>query len=308
MLKQICFEVTERLEGLTVGHALRQCGVSLTRIRSLKRIQGGITLDGQPVYTDRRVVVGQTLAIALPQDARTACPTGRVVDAPYQDDQVMVLDKPPFMTVHPVKEYRTDTLANAFAALLERKGQSAAFRPLNRLDRNTSGLVVAAMNPFAAAKLAGKVEKEYLAIVHGRLAGRGRIDAPLRRREGCGISREVGSGGQRAVTHWESLAVSATHSMLRLRLETGRTHQIRVHMKHMGFPLEGDTMYDDRPQTMERQALHCSRAWFEHPLSGERVEVLSPMPPDMQEFALLQGWNLSDIERHENQNEKDRKL
>ncbi len=291
-LKQIHFAVDKEQDGCTVGQALRLAGVSLTRVRSLKRVEGGITLDGRPVYTNCIVRSGQTLTIAMPEDTRPASPGGPAVDALYWDEQLMVLDKPPFMTVHPVKDYRANTLANAFAALLAQRGQTAAFRPLNRLDRNTSGLVAAAMNPFAAAKLSGRVEKEYTAIVHGRLTGKGTIHAPLRRREGYGISREVGPGGQPAVTHWESLAVSASHSLLRVRIETGRTHQIRAHMRHMGFPLEGDTMYAEGAQTLQRQALHCGRLWLRHPLTGERVEVRSPLPDDMRDFALVQGWSL----------------
>ncbi len=289
-MKPILFQVTGEQEGRTVGQVLRACGVSMTRVRSLKRIEGGITLDGEAVYTNHPVRAGQTIAITMPEDERPALPSHWKVNVPYRDDQVIVLDKPAGMTVHPVREYRTDTLANAFAAILAEKGEAAAFRPLNRLDRNTSGLVAAAMNPFAAAKLSGRVHKEYLAVVHGRLSGRGCIDAPIRRREGFGISREVGQGGQRAVTHWESLAVSPTHSLLRLWLETGRTHQIRVHMRYLGFPLEGDTMYGGEKQTMGRHALHCFRLWFEHPLSGERVEAQSPLPEDMMRFVQDQGW------------------
>lgn len=289
-MEPILFRVPIEQEGRTVGQVLRWCGVSMTRLRSLKRIHNGIMLDGQAVYTNHLVHAGQTIAIAMPEDERPALPSHWKVNVAYQDDQMIVLDKPAGMTVHPVREYRTDTLANAFAAILAEKGLAATFRPLNRLDRNTSGLVAAAMNPFAAAKLSGKVNKEYLAVVHGRLLGRGCIDAPIRRREGFGISREVGQGGQKAVTHWESLAHSTTHSLLRLWLETGRTHQIRVHMRYLGFPLEGDTMYGGENQTMQRHALHCYRLWFEHPLSGERVETQSPLPEDMMRFVQDQGW------------------
>lgn len=288
--KQISFLVSQEQEGRTVGQVLRSCGVSMTRVRSLKRVEGGITLDGRAVFTNCPVRTGQTIAIALPEDTRPAVATPLPVAVLYHDDQIMVLDKPAGMTVHPVREYRSNTLANAFAAVLAEVGQAAAFRPLNRLDRNTSGLVAAALNPFAAAKLSGQIHKEYLAIVHGRLTGRGCIDAPIRRREGFGISREVGRGGQRAVTHWECLENSETHSLLRLWLETGRTHQIRVHMRYLGFPLEGDAMYGDREQSMQRHALHCCRLWFEHPLSGERVEAESPLPQDMLCFAQSRGW------------------
>ncbi len=288
-MRKVCFEITEEMKGWTVGKALRVCGVSLGRVRSLKRVDGGITLDGEPVYTNRTVRPGQTLAIAMPEDERVAQPVGEEVPVRYQDDAIMVLDKPPFMTVHPVKQYRTDTLANAFACTLARQGRSAAFRPINRLDRNTSGLVLAALDPFAAAKLTGKVEKEYWAILRGRLTGKGCVNAPLRRREGFGISREVGPGGQPAVTHWESLAVSGTHSLIRLRLETGRTHQIRAHMSYLGFPLEGDTMYGQGEQLLARQALHCHRMWLNHPITGEPLEIESPLPEDLFAFAKEQN-------------------
>lgn len=291
LLKRIGFTVTPEFDGRPVGQILRGCGVSMTRVRSLKRVPGGITLDGQPVHTNQTAHMGQIVEISIPEDDRPAEPSDTITAAiVYQDEQIMILNKPPFMPVHPVRQYRTDTLANDFAALLLREGRSSAFRPLNRLDRNTSGLVAAAMNSFAAAKLSGKVQKEYAAVVHGRLTGTGSIDAPLRRREGYGISREVGEGGQPAVTHWETLACSDSHTLLRLWLDTGRTHQIRAHMSYLGYPLEGDTMYGGQNQTMARQALHCGRLWLEHPTSGQRIEVSAPVPEDMLAFLQSQGW------------------
>ena len=289
-MRRMDFTVDERLQGRTVGQALRECGVSVTRVRSLKRVEGGITLDGAPVHTNVRVTAGQVISLALPTDERPAAASGRKVAVPYWDDCLMVLDKPAGLPVHPVKVYRDDTLAGAFAAALAARGQAAAFRPLNRLDRNTSGLVAAALDPVTAASLSGKVYKEYWAIVKGRLPGRGRVDAPLGACEGGGIRREVAAGGQPAVTLWQTLALSPTHTLLRLRLQTGRTHQIRAHMAYLGYPLEGDDLYGGAAPLLARHALHCHRLWLTHPLTGQTVTVTSPLPPDMAAFAAIQGW------------------
>lgn len=198
----------------------------------------------------------------------------------YEDDDVLVFDKPPFMPVHPSAGHAADTLANAAAAYLHKKGECATFRPTNRLDRNTSGIVVTAKHAHAAYALTGTVEKAYLAVIQGTLVGAGTIDAPLRRMEGHGIRREIGEGGERAVTHWKALAQGNGHTLLAVWLETGRTHQIRAHFCSSGFPLAGDDMYDGSTALIARHALHCGRAVFPQPVSGEEIALHSPLPED----------------------------
>ena len=288
-MRQLHCMVAAHQHGWPVKRILGEWGMSLTLLRSLKTLPDGLLLDGQPCRSIDRAVQGQTITVCIPDDACPAQPGGIVVPVMYQDDDVMVLDKPAGMPVHPVHSYRDNTLANAFAEILLRQGKAAAFRPLNRLDRNTSGLVVAALHPFAAAKLTRRIAKHYTAICCGELSESGVIDAPLRIKEGYGICREVGEGGQRAVTHYTVLAVSSGYSLLDVTMETGRTHQIRAHMSHIGHPLAGDTMYGPPQQEMPRHALHCRQVRFVHPVEPKTISADAALPQDMLTFACEKG-------------------
>ena len=207
----------------------------------------------------------------------------------YEDAHLLMVDKPPYLAVHPSAGKPDPTLANGVVAYYEKKGEAASFRPVNRLDRNTSGLILAAKDPHTAFLLTRKPEKVYLAVVFGRLEGEGTIDAPIRVKEGCCITREVGPGGKESVTHWQALASDGKLTLLRLRLETGRTHQIRVHMAYIGHPLVGDTMYGTDETLLPRHALHCSEMAFAHPLTGEPLHFVSPLPLDMERLLEERG-------------------
>ena len=250
-------------------------------VLELKQVENGVTADGVLLRTIDRVRTGQTVVIRLPEEnERPQLPVCLPAMVLYEDDDVLVFDKPPFMPVHPSAGHADDTLANAAAAYLLQKGERATFRPVNRLDRNTSGIVVTARHAHAAYALTGTVQKAYLATVQGILSGEGTIDAPLRRMEGHGIRREIGEGGERAVTHWCSLAQGNGCTLLAIRLETGRTHQIRAHFSSRGYPLVGDDMYGGSTERIDRQALHCGRAFFPQPVSGEPIFLHSPLPQD----------------------------
>ena len=210
----------------------------------------------------------------------------------FEDESLLVVDKPPYLAVHPSAGKPEPTLANAVVGYFERQGQPLSFRPVNRLDRNTSGLLLAAKNPHVAFAMAHKAEKTYLAIVLGELHGSGTIDEPIRIKEGCCITREVGEGGKASVTHYEALATDGAVTLVRLRLETGRTHQIRVHMSWLGYPLAGDTMYGTDETVMPRHALHCAEMAFLHPMTGEPITLRSPLPEDMR--ACLRDHGLED--------------
>lgn len=207
----------------------------------------------------------------------------------YEDAHLLMVDKPPYLAVHPSAGKPDPTLANGVVAYYEKKGEAVSFRPVNRLDRNTSGLLLAAKDPHTAFLLTRKPEKVYLAVVFGRLEGEGTIDAPIRVKEGCCITREVGLGGKESVTHWQALASDGKLTLLRLRLETGRTHQIRVHMAYIGHPLVGDTMYGTDETLLPRHALHCSEMAFAHPLTGEPLHFVSPLPLDMERLLEERG-------------------
>ncbi len=283
-MRQLTFIVPPECDGSTVGRFLRgRCAVSARMVTKLKQVSDGIQLNGEHIRTIDNVSVGDTITLNIPNDVRPAQPVALSISVVYEDDDVIILDKPANMPVHPTHGHNDDTLANAYAHHLGQKGEAAAFRPLNRLDKDTTGLVVVCKHAHSAAVLTGHVEKIYYAICEGILTGSGVIDAPIRRREGAGIRREIGEGGQRAVTHWQAVCSVNGMTLLSIRLETGRTHQIRTHFAdYMHMPLVGDDMYGGSRERMGRQALHCGEAAFEHPITGERMRFSSELPEDMR--------------------------
>lgn len=282
-MRQLTFVVPERYDGCMAKHFLKgYCGVSTRLMLALKNLPGGIMADGGLLRTIDRLQVGQTVTLRLPDDQTYTQPNAAPLSLLYEDADVLVADKPAGMPVHPSAGHARDTLANAVSFYLLQKGEPTAFRPVCRLDRDTSGVVVAAKHAYAAARLAGKVEKVYYTIVQGELQGAGTINAPLRHKEGYGIRREIGLGGERAVTHWRVLAAGCGHTLLRVVLETGRTHQIRAHFEGIGHPLAGDDMYGGARLLLNRQALHCAAAFFVHPVGQCMIQCVAPLPEDMR--------------------------
>ena len=261
----------------------RECGLSYRMVVKLKRVENGMTVDGKQWRSIDRINAGQTVCLNMPEDAVRIEGVEMPLAVVYEDDHLLVVDKPPYLAVHPSAGKPEPTLANGVVAYFEQKGTPLSFRPVNRLDRNTSGLLVAAKSPHVAFALAQKPEKVYFAIVLGRLEGSGTIHQPIRVKEGCTITREVGDGGKDSITHWQALASDGEVTLVRVVIETGRTHQIRVHMSWLGHPLAGDTMYGTDETVMPRHGLHCGRTAFDHPITGERVTLTSPIPADMRE-------------------------
>lgn len=254
-------------------------GYSKRLIISLKH--GGISVNGAHRRMVDPVKEGDVIDIELGGDKIKLIPNPTLkVPVIYQDDDTIVFDKPADMPVHPSATYYDDTLGNYFAALF--LNEQIAFRPINRLDRDTTGLCLSAKNTLAAAKVAASLEKEYVAIVQGRLSqSEGTIDQPLIRVPGSIISRKVHPDGQRAVTHYRVIEQFEDFSLVSIRLETGRTHQIRVHFAYIGHPLEGDTLYGGRTRYINRHALHCGKLSFRRPEDDTLVTLFSPLPEDM---------------------------
>lgn len=255
----------------------------------LKAVPDGICVDGQRRRTVDFVRAGQTLRLHLPSDTVRISPVWMPLDIVYEDSWALVVNKPPYLAVHPSAGKPDPTLANGVVAHFEAAGTPLSFRPLNRLDRNTSGLLLAAKHAHAAYALRGLTHKVYYALALGALTGSGTVDAPIRVKEGCTITREVGEDGKPSVTHWTALATDGTVTLLRVVIDTGRTHQIRVHMASLGHPLAGDTLYGTDEAVMPRQALHCGELSFVHPLTGERHRLYRPLPADMARVALARG-------------------
>ena len=284
------YPVPPECDGQTMQTFLRQtCGLSWRMVVKLKRVAGGMTADGVPMRSIDRLRAGQTVTVRMPEDAVRIEGNDLPLAVVYEDDDLLVIDKPPYLAVHPSAGKPEPTLANAVVGYFERAGTPLSFRPVNRLDRNTSGLLLAAKSPHVAYALAQKPKKVYYAIVIGALTGAGTVDQPIRVREGSCITREVGAGGKESVTHWESLATDGELSLLRVVIDTGRTHQIRVHMAWLGYPLVGDTMYGTDEMYLPRHGLHCARMRLIHPVTGEERCFASPIPADMRALLTAHG-------------------
>lgn len=286
-MRSLSYRVDAQHHGMQVQQFLIHChGYSRRRITRLKREPDGILRNGKPLRMVDALEQGDVLTVSLREEQQeTPILPNPSLFAPvcFEDSDVVVFDKPAGMPVHPSHLHREDTLANYYMSRCVPMEEAAVFRPVNRLDRNTSGLCVVAKNAVAAAKLAGCVDKKYLAIVQGRLPNpEGVIDAPIARAQESIIVRTVSPRGKPAVTRFRVLEECEKHTLVEVFLETGRTHQIRVHFSWLGHPLAGDDLYGGDTERIARQALHCSEVQFLHPYSGKPVRVASPLPEDMQ--------------------------
>lgn len=273
------FIVPNELDGITVKNFLRRhCSVSARMLTRLKQTEGGITVSGKSLRSIDILRAGDIVELILPEDQVWIEPEPVEVRVMYEDENAVVFDKPAGMLVHPVGAYTSGTLAGAAAYHAQSLGEKYIFRPVNRLDKDTSGLLLTAKNSLAAYYLSSHCSKKYTALCEGRLTGSGTIDSPLRICEGHSIQREASDDGVSAVTHYTVLEnYGNEYSLLLLWLETGRTHQIRAHMASVGHPLAGDDMYGGSREHFRRQCLHCCEMTFTCPGSGADVIVSSPM-------------------------------
>lgn len=286
-------------DGWPLGTVLqKRMGVSRKLLSRLKRTELGILVNGERKYTSVRVYAGDRIEVRMEKEQSTdILPQPMELDILYEDDHLLVLNKPAGLIVHPTHGHYTDTLANGVVHYWREQGQAYRFRPVHRLDQETSGVLAVAKNPYVHQHISlqlqrNSVDKRYLALVHGRLeADRATIDAPIDRDKMFPHIRVVTPEGYRAVTHYETVKRWRNASLVRLQLETGRTHQIRVHMKHIGHPLMGDkmygleqAMYPPELPTVNRQALHAESLTFVHPVEARPLRIEAPLPADMQ------GW------------------
>lgn len=282
-MREISYTVPAEFDGVQAQVFLKSRGISRRVLTALKR-SGGLTRGDGILRTVDAVHAGEVITLQLDGGETSVAANPELsADIVYEDEDVVVFNKPPFMPVHPSQRHHDDTLANLFAA----RYPGLPFRPINRLDRNTSGLCVCAKNQFAAAALSGSISKVYYAITDGTPPGN-TVNAPIGRLGDSVIERCVTPDGKPAVTHFRKIA-GERRALLRITLETGRTHQIRVHMAHIGFPLCGDDMYGGDCTAISRQALHCGEVEFTLPVSGERITISAPLPEDMA--AILDGTN-----------------
>lgn len=296
MSRRLELAITPELAGVKVDTLLRKrLHLSGTVVRRIKWLEDGILADGVRVHTDYRPGLGQVLSVRLSDPDRRSgiVPTPGPLDIVYEDQDVIVLNKAPGVSVHPGPGHFSDTLGNFLVDYYEKTGQEADFHPVHRLDRGTSGLLVSAKHPHAQEVLKNQLHTEdfkrvYLAVCEGVPdPPAGVVDAPLGPRPGSLMEQEVRPDGKPARTRYEVLEAGHGRALLRLELDTGRTHQIRVHMAHIGHPLTGDFLYgvEDRA-LIPRPALHSAELSFLQPVTGERLEFSLPLPEDMARLIL----------------------
>lgn len=283
-MRDLEYTVEQQYDGMEIRSYLRQIhGISSTLLIKLKKYEDGIRLNGVHARTIDKISSGDVLQLRLRETPQEFIPLEMDVPVLYESKDVIVYNKPPMMPCHPSKNHMTDTLANVFAWQCKERGESAAFRCINRLDRDTSGAVVVAKNRFAAAALMGKVEKEYTAVLTGVICpSEGFIEKPIYRPDPMRTERCVDERGQYSKTAYKTVCSGENACYVSCRLYTGRTHQIRVHMSSCGHPLMGDDMYGGSRDIIGRQALHCKSVCFVDPGTRETHTVFAPIPADMQ--------------------------
>lgn len=261
-------------------------GVSYGQFASLK-MREGMRVNGVPVHANYILRTGDRVEVAIEETGSSlAEPVAGEVDVRYEDDALMILNKPAPLACQSSSRNAAPALENF---LMAKYGDGFVFRPLNRLDKGTSGLMCAAKNAHAYQLMqktlhTGDYLRQYLAVVCGRLEGSGVVDAPIAKEDAASVRRVVDfEKGKPAVTRWESQGIFGDYSLVRLTLETGRTHQIRVHMAHLGHPVAGDFLYGTELACLPgRFALHSARIRLIHPMTGEVLEITSPLPEELQ--------------------------
>ena len=286
MARPLTLTVTTEYEHCRLSSFLRRTlGAGTALLQTLKKDENAVLRNGVPSFLNVFVSAGDVITVQMPETfaecgrEATVAPVDLGIGILYEDDDFAVMAKPAQMPVHPSRAHVYDTLANDFC--FRRPG--VVFRPLTRLDYDTSGLVLVAKNKLAAGIDRTGLTRIYYGVTDRPVPENGGVcRAPITRETEGQPKRCVRADGKPAVTYWRVIKRQGTHTLLRFRLETGRTHQIRVHCAAMGFPLCGDTLYGGSEGEIARQALHAAYLTFQNPISGKKNTVKAPWPEDMR--------------------------
>lgn len=285
----LTYTITPQEDGMQVLEFLRSKGFSRHILTSMKPDKEALLVNGMRARGRSILKEGDHFRVRVMETGSMEgiVPAPLPLDILYEDEDILVLNKPADMPVHPSIGNYTNTLANAAAFYFQQKNELCPFRCINRLDRDTSGSLILAKNALSAAILSAQmrnreIRRTYLAVVCGVTPPSGTVSAPIGRVSDSVIQRQVDpEHGESAVTHYERLAVRNDHSLLEIHLETGRTHQIRVHMGYIGHPLPADYLYHPVYDHFKRQPLHSFQLNFRHPLTGKNLCFTAPVPKDM---------------------------
>ena len=258
-------------------------------ISALKKTPDGILVSGEKKTVRYILSKGDSLELTIKEGASENIePKEMPIEVIYEDEDLLFVNKPYDMPTHTSIGHHEDTLSNAVLYYLNKNGEPHTFHAVTRLDKDTSGVVLIAKNRYAHDLLSrlireDKIKKTYLAVVMGNLSGSGEVNEPIAREDESIIKRKVSPDGQSALTIYNALKSGSAYSLVGLNLKTGRTHQIRVHMSHIGHPLAGDVMYGG-DTSVKRHLLHCKSLEFVHPITNENIKVLAPLPDDFKGF------------------------
>lgn len=295
MKRIFSYTIPSEYDGTKLLTFLKDLAYSSQIITHLKRTENGILLNGVWAYVSDILHTGDTLTITLIESSPSdnIVPSNLPLHIVYEDEDLLVINKPAGMPIHPSQGNYDNTLANAVAYYYQQQNEPFTYRCINRLDRDTTGLLILAKHMYSASLLSTMVQnreihREYLAIACGEVPENGTIEAPIGRVDGSTIERQVDEEhGDYACTHYKRIAYSNGYSLVSLKLATGRTHQIRVHMKHIGHPLPGDFLYNPDYSVIKRQALHSHRLRFLHPITKKALEFVAELPNDMKNVMSL---------------------
>lgn len=298
----IHYRIPNSYEGHKISEFLRNQGISTKSIIRLKSDVENVLLNDEPGFINRILKKDDRLTLCVKEleSSKKIPPVDLPLSIIYEDEDILIVNKPANMPIHPSMNNYENTLGNAVAYYYMKKGEPFLYRCINRLDRDTTGLTILAKHYLSCGILYDEMEsheikRTYYAIVENRtvfdapyahrLLQTGTIDLPLGRKPDSAIERMVDiKNGDKAITHYRVLATNDGLSLLELQLDTGRTHQIRVHMQAIGHPLIGDFLYNSKDTHMKRQALHAGKLSFRHPITKETLSFTAPVPQDMQVF------------------------
>lgn len=291
MTKLLQYSISQTEQGITISQFLYSLGYSRHLITHLRHTEHSIQIGGCDAYTNHVLMAGECLTVTIAEEAPSEhiVPVEMPLSIVYEDEDILVINKPANTPIHPSQGHYENTLANGIAWYYASKGETFVYRAINRLDRDTTGLLVVAKHMLSACILSKmvatrQIHREYLAIATGKLDTSGTITAPIGRKDGSTVERCVNfETGESACTHYRLLEYDASRdlSLAAVHLETGRTHQIRIHMQYIGHPLPGDFLYNPDYRYIERQALHSWKLSFVHPITRIPLCFLAPLPDDM---------------------------